>query len=174
MKSNVYILLMAAVLSACGKAEVVTFQDRSTVVKADRSGWTATASSEETTAEGAGASMLLDGKIATYWHSAYSVTNPPYPHWISIDMKTPLKLVSVEITARQNNANAMTKFKLEGSTDGNTWSLMGDNLVFIGATKTAQSFPVSSSVTVRYLRLTALEGPVKNNFLAEIEAFAGK
>lgn len=174
MRSTIYILFIAAVLSACGKAEVVTFKDRSTVVKADRSTWTATASSEEVVAEAAGAALLLDGKIATYWHSAYSTVNPPYPHWISIDMKTAIKLVSVEITARQNNANAMTKFKLEGSTDGTTWSSMGDNLVFTGATKSPQSFPVSSSVTVRYLKLTALEGPVKNNFIAEIEAFASK
>ena len=174
MKSNLYILFMTTLLAACGKADVVTFQDRSTVIKADRTAWTATASSQETTAEAASASMLLDGKITTYWHSEYSVVNPPYPHWVSVDMKTPIKLVSVEITARQNNANAMTRFKLEGSTDGSTWSLMGANLVFTGATKTPQSFPVSSSVTVRYLKLTALEGPVKNNFIAEIEAFAGK
>ncbi|MRG43906.1 hypothetical protein GFS24_02210 [Chitinophaga sp. SYP-B3965] len=174
MKSTVYILFIAAMLSACGKAEVVTFKDKSTVIKADRSTWTATASSEELTAEAAGAALLLDGKIATYWHSEYSAVNPPYPHWVQIDMKTALKLVSVEITARQNNANAMTKFKLEGSTDGTIWSLMGDNLLFTGATKTPQSYPVSSSVTVRYLKLTALEGPVKNNFIAEIEAFASK
>lgn len=174
MKSTVYILFIAAMLSACGKAEVVTFEDKSTVIKADRSTWIATASSEELTAEAAGVALLLDGKITTYWHSEYSVVNPPYPHWIRIDMKTAIKLVSIEITARQNNANAMTKFKLEGSTDGTTWSLMRDNLAFTGATKTPQSFPVSSAATVRYLRLTALEGPVKNNFIAEIEAFASK
>lgn len=174
MKRNLYILFITALLTACGKADVVTFQDRSTIIKADRSAWTATASSQETVAEAAPAAMLLDGKIATYWHSEYSVTNPPYPHWVSVDMKTAIRLVSVEITARQNNANAMTKFKLEGSTDGTSWSKLGDNLVFTGATKTPQSFPVSSSTEIRYLKLTALEGPVKNNFIAEIEAFASK
>ena len=174
MRSNIYIVLTAVILAACGKAEVVTFKDKSTVIKADRSAWTATASSEETTAEQAGVSKLLDGVLTTYWHSNYSATNPPYPHWVNIDMKTAIKLVSVEVTARQNNANGMSKFKLEGSADGSNWIVLADNLVFIGATRTAQSFPVSSATAVRYLKLTALEGPVKNAFIAEIEAFASK
>jgi hypothetical protein len=165
-----YIFLLAA----CGKAEVVTFSDRSTVKKADRAGWTVSASSEETQCEAAPASALLDGNITTYWSSDHCGANPPYPHWVSIDMKNPLHAVTVEVTARQNNTAGMTKFKLEGSTDGSSWAVLGDNLNFTGATKTAQSYPVSSAKAIRYLRLTALAGPLSYAFLAEIEVFAAK
>lgn len=165
-----YIFLLAA----CGKAEVVTFSDKSTVKKADRTGWTASASSEETQCEQAPAANLLDGNTATYWSSKYCNTPLPYPHTVTIDMKTALRPVTVDITARQNNASGMTKFKLEGSNDGNTWNLMRDNLTFVGATRTAQSFPVSSATAIRYLRVTALAGPLSYAFLAEIDVMAAK
>lgn len=165
-----YIFLLAA----CGKADVVTFSDKSTVKKADRAGWTVSASSEETQCETAPASALTDGNINTYWSSNHCGANPPYPHWVSIDMKTPLRAVTVEVTARQNNTAGMTKFKIEGSTDGTTWKVMGDNLNFTGATKSAQSYPVSSASAIRFLRLTALTGPLNYAFLAEIDIFAAK
>src|SRR5687768_5366696 len=102
-----YIFLLAA----CGKAEVVTFSDKSTVKKADRTGWQVSASSEETQCETAPASALLDGNVATYWSSNHCGANPPYPHSVTINMKTPLRPVTVDVSARQNNAAGMTKFK---------------------------------------------------------------
>lgn len=165
-----YIFLLAA----CGKAEVVTFSDKSTVKKADRAGWLVSASSEETQCETAPAAALVDGNVATYWSSNHCGANPPYPHSVTINMKTPLRPVTVEVTARQNNTAGMTKFKLEGSADGSTWVVLGDNLSFTGATKSAQSYPVSSANAISHLRLTALAGPLNYAFLAEIEVFAAK
>lgn len=174
-KNHLYLYLLAClVATACGKADAVFFEDKSTVMKADRAGWSATASSQETTCETATADLVLDGKTATYWSSQGCPTVLPYPHAITLDMKKAIHLVSVEIIARQNDANGMTRFKLEGSSDGGAWTVLGDNLAFVPTTRTAQSYPVPSSATWRYLRVTALAGPIQKAFLSEIEVYTTK
>lgn len=58
--------------------------------KLNRSSWTITASSQESSGEGAGngvASCIIDGNTSTYWHSQWSGSQPGYPHWFMIDMK---------------------------------------------------------------------------------------
>ncbi|WP_423735016.1 discoidin domain-containing protein [Chitinophaga caseinilytica] len=173
--SILYLYLMTCIAAAgCGKADAVFFQDKSTVMKADRTGWSATASSEETTCETATANLVLDGKTATYWSSQGCPTVLPYPHSITVDMKNAIHLVTIDIIARQNDANGMTRFKLEGSTDGASWTVLKDNLAFVPTTRTAQSYPVPSSGTFRYLRLTALAGPIQKTFLSEIEVYTTK
>ncbi|WP_295117737.1 discoidin domain-containing protein [uncultured Chitinophaga sp.] len=173
-KQPLNIFFAAALFMGCGKADVVTFSDKSTIKAADRSAWTITASTEETDCETAGAALVLDNNINTFWHSAYCTVASSYPHWLNIDMKAPIKMVSVDITARQNNGNGMTKFRLEGSTDGASWTMLRDSVNFTGATKTPQSYAVSSANAYRYLKLTALTGPNANNFLAEISVFTAK
>ncbi|UYQ94059.1 discoidin domain-containing protein [Chitinophaga horti] len=173
-KYFLFILISAACLAGCGKPEAVTFKDRSTIGAADRTAWTITASTQETTCEPGGAALVLDNNINTFWHSAYCDVTSSYPHWLSIDMQTPIKMVSVDITARQNNANGMTRFRLEGSVDGTAWTMLRDSVAFVGATKTPQSFAVSSATAYRYLKMTALTGPTANTFLAEINVFTAK
>lgn len=174
-KKPLYLYLMACIAAAgCGKADAVFFEDKSTVMKADRASWTATASSQETTCETATANLVLDGKTATYWSSQGCPTVLPYPHSITVDMKTAIHLVTVDVIARQNDANGMTRFKLEASNDGTAWTVLGDNLAFVPTTRTAQSYPVPSSATWRYLKLTALAGPIQKAFLSEIEVYTTK
>ncbi|MEE1813570.1 hypothetical protein PUR59_00710, partial [Streptomyces sp. SP18ES09] len=50
-----------------------------------RTGWTVTASDEETSAENARAANVLDGDPATVWHSRWSGTPAPLPHSITVD-----------------------------------------------------------------------------------------
>lgn len=90
-KQLIYIAILAsglATIVGCNKSEAILFTDKSTVAKADKTGWTATADSEtpdgwENTGKG---SATIDGNINTYWHTDYSVV-VPYPHWVLIDMK---------------------------------------------------------------------------------------
>jgi hypothetical protein len=167
-------------ISSCDKPAAIFFNDKSTAGKADRAAWTVTASSEELSGEGpvnGRGSALLDGNYNTFWHSQWAGATPPYPHWITIDMKESIKAVTIDITARQNNANGMTKFKLEGSADGSTWTnLKKDNTVFTfdPANKAPQSYAVSSGTALRYLRLTMVEGKVASSHLAEIEVYTVK
>ena len=171
--------ITASVIAACQKADTVLFEDRSTVLKADQSTWTATADSEtpddwENTGK---ASATIDGDFNTYWHTDYS-TVVPYPHWVLIDMKTEQNMISVEIANRQaTNPNpvGMKRFKLEGSNDGTTFTSLGEFPFAI--TNAPQGFPVSSATPYRYLKVTALEAqrPATNHtFLAEIDVFTTK
>ncbi|HMR93462.1 MAG TPA: discoidin domain-containing protein [Chitinophagaceae bacterium] len=170
-------------LTACNRnAEAVLFEDKSTVKKADKSAWTATADSEtpdgwENTGK---ASATIDGDINTYWHTNYeSGNNPDYPHWILIDMKEGQNMVAVDITNRQaggaGNTVGMKRFKLEGSNDGSAFTSLGEFNFAIS--NGAQSFPVSSEAAYRYLKVTALEpqrAGTRHTFLAEIDVFVVK
>lgn len=172
-----YICLLSGI--ACNKPEAVLFNDKSTAARADKSGWTATADSEtpdgwENTGK---ASATIDGNIATYWHTDYSVV-VPYPHWVLIDMKAAMHIVSVDITNRQAttpNKSGMKKFKIEGSENGTDFTSLGEFQFAI--TNDAQPFPVSSSVGYRYLKITALEPQVSgtnHTFLGEIDVYTTK
>jgi hypothetical protein len=174
------ITLLLITISACNKPEAIFFKDNSTAGKADRATWTGTASSEELVGEGSvngRVTALLDGNYNSFWHSQWAGATPPYPHWILLDMKTAIKAVTIDVTARQNNANGMTKFSLEGSTDGTTWVNLkngGGVFTFDPANKSPQSYPVSSANAIRYLKLTMTEGKAASSHLAEIEVYTSK
>ena len=164
---------------ACKKAEAVFFEDKSTVMKADKTGWTATADSEtpdgwENTGK---ASATIDGDFSTIWHTDYSVV-VPYPHWLLIDMKKDQNMISVEITNRQAtpaNTRGMKKIKLEASKDGSTFTNLGEFAFAIS--NDPQGFPVSSAEAYRYLKITALEpqrAGTNHTFLAEVDVFTTK
>ena len=71
--------------------------------KLDRSTWTITASSEESTGEGAGngvATCIIDGKESTFWHSQWQGSEPGYPHWFMIDMKSSKAFDAFEYVSR--------------------------------------------------------------------------
>jgi hypothetical protein len=175
------ISLCISVILACNKPEAVLFNDNSTAIKADKSTWTATADSEtpdgwENTGK---ASALLDGNMATYWHTDYSVSpTPGYPHWVLIDMKTEQQMISVAVTNRQAatpNRVGMKKFRLEGSRDGQAFTSLGE--FDFAITNAAQTYPLSPKEGWRYLKLTALEsqtGTTAHTFLAEIDVFTKK
>lgn len=178
---QIFILLAitATVIVACKKADAVLFKDKSTVVKADKATWTATADSEtpddwENTGK---ASATIDGDFTTYWHTDYEFV-VPYPHWVLIDMKTDQNMISVEITNRQAaspNTRGMKKFKLEASKDGTTFTSLGEFPFAI--TNDPQGFPVSSAAAYRYLKVTALEPQrigTNHTFLAEIDVYTTK
>jgi hypothetical protein len=179
LKIFILLAITSSVIAACQKADAVLFEDRSTVLKADKSSWTASADSETPAGwENTGfASATIDGNFATYWHTDYSKV-VPYPHWVLIDMKTEQNMISVEITNRQAtnpNTVGMKKFKLEGSNDGTTFSSLGEfNFAISNA---PQGFPVSSATPYRYLKVTALEpqrAGTNHTFLAEIDVFTTK
>src|SRR5688572_7315452 len=51
--------------------------------------WSITADSEELEGEGSNgpAPLVLDGNVNTFWHSEWYNAEPPYPHWLNINMK---------------------------------------------------------------------------------------
>lgn len=175
----VFMAITSSIFIACKKADAVLFQDKSTVLKADKTTWIATADSEtpdgwENTGK---ASATIDGNFSTYWHTDYSVP-VPFPHWLLIDMKTEQFMIAVEVANRQAataNTRGMKKFKLEGSKDGSSFTSLGQFNFAI--TNDPQSFPVSSAIAYRYLKLTALEpqrAGQNHTFLSEVDVYTKK
>lgn len=176
MKKNIFRLMMVLVATTSFPGCTDERIDYPLAAKADRSGWAISAVSSEQGdgSENTGlASAVLDGDVNTIWHTQYDPDHPGYPHWFVVDMKTAQKMISVDLTARQNNKNGFTKFKLEASANGESWTNLGE-FKFVPATLTPQSFPVSSAMGYQYLKFTALEGLAVHTFLAEMEVFVQK
>lgn len=148
---------ITVVISSCKKDKSTELTSNLEETMLDRSKWTITASSEQTTGETTGlATAVLDGDVNTYWHSNYTGTPSPYPHWLLVNMKKPIVITQVNLTARQNSVKGFTKFKLEGSLDGITFTSFGE-FTFNPALTTEQAFVISPARNLQFLRLTALD-----------------
>ena len=119
-----------------------------------RTGWTATASDEETVRESDPASNVLDGKDTTIWHSRYS-TATPLPHSITLDLKQPVEVGGLLYRPRTGRANGrIGEYRIAVSADGKAFTDVSS-----GAWPDAnavQDALFGHVVTARYVRLTAL------------------
>ncbi|KAI0425356.1 hypothetical protein F5Y09DRAFT_352335 [Xylaria sp. FL1042] len=117
-----------------------------------RTGWTVTADSSQ---PGNEAVKAIDGNSSTFWHTAYSPTIAPLPHYIQVDMKKSYVINGVSYQPRQDgslNGN-IGQHTVTLSNDGTTWS----SPVQFGAwlnDKTSKS-TFFSNATARYVRITA-------------------
>ena len=69
----------------------------------DRRSWKVTSSSFE---RGEGDPMhVLDGDADTIWHSQYTPTKSLPPHWLTLDMGTPVNVKAVLLTPRNDGSN---------------------------------------------------------------------
>ncbi|MEU6484153.1 discoidin domain-containing protein [Streptomyces sp. NPDC046887] len=120
-----------------------------------RTGWTASASDEETAASDNKAANVLDGRSTTLWHSRYRATPAPLPHHITLDMKRDQTVASLTYEPRHDGGNGrIGAYTVTTSTDGTTFGApvasgtWRDDSSVKGATFTRP-------VTARYVRLTA-------------------
>ena len=105
---------------------------------------TATASSN---AENAG--LAIDGKSDTAWVADGSSAS------LTVDLGGTYDAIRKTQTVFSGN-NSVYKYRLDGSTDGDTWFLLADRT---GNTRVAQGFTdVFSRAGIRYIRLTITEG----------------
>ncbi|WP_293312606.1 discoidin domain-containing protein [Pedobacter sp. UBA5917] len=159
-----------------GVKTVLIVAPKLTAILASKVGWTATADTEELAGEGAvngRAAASIDGDVNTFWHSSWSVSEPPFPHWINIDMKTAIYVTRIDLAVRQNYTNGFRKFNIEASNDGTTWETIGANLVMDPAIKAFQSYPVTPGFR-RYIKITMTEGytgSTPSTSLAEINVY---
>ncbi|MEV7280406.1 discoidin domain-containing protein [Streptomyces sp. NPDC093111] len=121
----------------------------------DRTGWTATASDEETAKENGRAANVLDGKAATLWHSRWSGTPARLPHTITIDMhRTTVVSALVYQPRTDNKANGRVgEYSISVSTDGRAWGspVATGTLADDASAKTLGFAPQGA----RFVRLTA-------------------
>jgi galactose oxidase len=122
-----------------------------------RTGWTATADSQETARGNHVAANVLDGNTATFWHSRWSPSPAaPLPHWLTVDTRR-LNLVSgLSYLPRQDTGRNGTigQYRIYTSTDGTTWGAAAAAGWFADV-KTSQTVTFEPRIA-RYVRLTAL------------------
>ena len=148
-----------------------------------RTGWTIEATTEEKTGEATAADpyngqavSILDGKLGTFWHSAWkgAEANPPLPHMLTLDMQQSQNIISVELARRQSNKDTKTvEFSI--SEDKVTWKNLG-KLDFPNANDpNAMILLLPEAVKGRYLRATVTaSNNGANASIAEIQFTSGK
>ena len=122
-----------------------------------RSGWSITASSEEASGEGAApqgrAVAVLDGDLATFWHSNWAGSNPNPPHWLRIDMGKNLNIKGFKISQRHNN-QSVKNLKIETSLNGTDWTAIPGSPILLERITGLQLFELPSVINCRYFKLT--------------------
>ncbi len=120
-----------------------------------RTGWTVTASDEETVGENGRAVNVLDGNASTIWHSRWSGTAAPLPHSITIDMHATRAVSGLSYLPRSGSANGrIGRYEVHVSTDGVTWGTARATGTW--ADDAVEKTATFASVQTRYVRLRAL------------------
>lgn len=110
---------------------------------------------------------MIDGNPATRW---LTLTTLAYPHYITIDLATErtIKTVSlwrwVQATVDERGPDVV---KFEGSLDNSTWTVYG-TYNFNRFTNNEQVFNIPNLPKARYIKLTALSGPMAYVILGEM------
>ncbi|MGW6983709.1 discoidin domain-containing protein [Streptomyces sp. NPDC054932] len=121
----------------------------------DRTGWTATASDEETAGENGRAANVLDGNTSTIWHSKWTGTPAPLPHVITIDMHRTAVVSALVYRPRADGPNGRVgEYSISVSADGQNWAspVATGTLADDAGAKTLGFAPQGA----RFVRLTAL------------------
>ena len=135
-------------------AEIGLLYDPPTGPPLPRSGWTASADSNE---PGNAPRNVLDGDALTLWHTPYSAsTIPPYPHWIAIDMHAVHVVTGLAYLPRQDgNLNGtIGQYSVSVSMDGVHWGSPVASGTW--ADDATQKYAVFAPRKAKFVRLTAL------------------
>ncbi|CAH0304635.1 Sialidase [Arthrobacter sp. Bi26] len=142
-----------------------------------RTGWTASASDEETIRVNGQASNVLDGSATTMWHSRwYPAPAAALPHTITIDTKATRSIGGLRYIPRSDGANGRVgSFEIRVSTNGTTWSTPVARGTWPDTN--SEKEVTFASVSTRYVRLIATteagnRGPWSS--AAEINLLAGQ
>jgi len=118
-----------------------------------RTGWVATADSQETVGQNGRAQNVLDGSAASLWHSKWTAA---LPHTLTIDMRTARSIGGLTYLPRQDgSANGrIGRYQILTSTTGTTWTTRIAEAGF--PDNSALQTVVFPAVTARYVRVKAL------------------
>ena len=137
----------------------------------DRTGWTVTADSFQPGNEPAKA---IDGNTSTFWHTAFSPTNAPLPHNITVNMAKSYYVTSVTYQPRQDgNSNGnIGQHMVMLSMDGTTWSPAAIGTYIDDSTVKSTAFVATPAQYVRVVGLTEAGNRGPWTSMSEINVFA--
>ena len=133
----------------------------------DRTGWSATPSSETVSGGTGGANDVLDDDINTYWHSKWDNGYAPLPHWLVIDTQTEHRFTQVALQRRIGYDYARAGY-FYVSSDGSNWTPVGT--FTMGNTDATQTFSITPSIG-RYLKIEVTESANNNLCAAFAEVY---
>ncbi|MFF5292128.1 discoidin domain-containing protein [Paractinoplanes globisporus] len=121
-----------------------------------RTGWTATADSQETAGENGRAQNVLDGKTSTIWHSRYTGVTPELPHTLTIDMKKRYLVSGLAYLPRPaaSTNGRIGRYTIQTSVNGTDWTAAVASGTFADSA-VVQSRTFAPQLA-RFVRLTAL------------------
>ncbi|KAL8811742.1 MAG: hypothetical protein Q9223_007465 [Gallowayella weberi] len=118
-----------------------------------RENWQVTADSENPLPNQHRAVEATDGASTTYWSTQFDGSSPAFPHTFTINQGSAIAVSGLAYLGPPTSIGRIGQYKIEGSTDGNTWTPL------VAGTWTDDDRPKSAAftaTTVRYIRLTAL------------------
>jgi hypothetical protein len=112
-------------------------------------------------------SNLVDGNISTYWHSQWSGTTSPLPHWIQITFNSPVLFGGFQYWMRQGGAAAdrPTSWDVQSSPDGVTYTTQWTSLTGLAVDPSTAMFQqlVTKPIQSQYIKCRILtNGSGKN------------
>ena len=142
------------------------------VVETDmaRDGWEAVASDSDNSSP---ASLMLDGDVATLWHSQWQGGKPGHPHTLTVTMDKATEIRGLSFVQRQSMHGAINEFDIEVSNDGTTWEPQGRHKLVYAARKQFVYLPEPKLVKSFRIKTVSNYTPSDPNIatLAEIGAF---
>jgi large repetitive protein len=92
-----------------------------------RTGWVASADSQETQGENAPAANAIDSMTATFWHTQWKIASPPPPHTYTVDMGSPVAVGGFKYLPRTDGIvnGRIANWRFLISADGVTWTSLG-------------------------------------------------
>ncbi len=129
---------------------------------------------EATWDNGGQAIHAIDDSTATFWHSAWDVTQPDYPHHFTVDMGEEISILAFEVLGRSSNNNkAAGEHEFWVSTDNMNWTLIAS---YSGELSASKILIEATETTARYIRYDAVSAGSEDTnytFLADLTVYAG-
>ncbi|WP_217166099.1 endo-alpha-N-acetylgalactosaminidase family protein [Streptomyces sp. AC512_CC834] len=131
---------------------------------------TATADSENTSsgaAEGP-VSNVLDGDAGTIWHTDYTASQAPYPHWVTLKLGGAADIDGFGYLGRQSGGQngRVGDYEVAVSDDGKDWTTVASGTLKDVTQTQRVSF---DQVRASYVRFTALDALNKQPYAAAAE-----
>lgn len=157
---HILFFLVAMVVLACEPDQVLyktnqVFNDTRIKVNLKPAAWTMeNFSSEETEGEGdtGRAADILDADLETFWHSCWTCdpAGEP-PHHLTINFGSEISIGGLQIAQRQSLSRAIKDVVVEISTDGTSWTSMGN--FTLSRVAELQSVDFGENKTAMYVKI---------------------
>ena len=100
---------------------------------------------------------LIDGEATTYNVTDWNTYNEGDDHYYQIDLETNVSSLYLYMQRRADGKNAPVKFELQASTDGSSYTKIGDYTTELGSKAFYTSPAISLNGSYQYLRIVAKE-----------------